>query len=113
MIYTLLHKYTGRLFRDSLFQSEVRRCKTFLDVIKDNPDSRHFCVFDELFSGTNPYEAISSAYAYLNHIVKNKKIRFLLTTHFIKLCELFRKNKKIQNFNMNTNIVDDKAHYIK
>lgn len=97
--------------RDSLFQSEVRRCKTFLDIIKDNPESRHFCVFDELFSGTNPYEAISSAYAYLNHIVKNKKIRFLLTTHFIRLCELFRKNKKIKNFNMNTNIVDDKANY--
>ncbi len=97
--------------RDSLFQSEVRRCKTFLDIIKDNPDSRHFCVFDELFSGTNPYEAISSAYSYLNHIGKNKKIRFLLTTHFIKLCELFRKNKKIQNYNMNTDIIDDKAYY--
>lgn len=97
--------------RDSLFQSEVRRCKTFLDIIKNNPNKRHFCVFDELFSGTNPYEAISSAYAYLNHIVKNKKIRFLLTTHFIRLCKLFRKHKKIKNFNMNTTIENDKAFY--
>ena len=97
--------------RDSLFQSEVRRCKVFLDLIKKNPDKRHFCVFDELFSGTNPYEAISSAFSYLNHIVKNKKIRFLLTTHFIRLCKLFRKHKKIVNFNMNTTIENDKAFY--
>ena len=33
---------------------------------------RHFAVFDELYSGTNPYEAISSAYSYLNYISKNK-----------------------------------------
>lgn len=97
--------------RDSLFQSEVRRCKDFLDIIKDNPNKRHFCVFDELFSGTNPYEAISSAYGYLNHMVKNKKIKFLLTTHFIKLCKLFSKHKKIKNFNMNTKIINDKANY--
>jgi len=58
--------------RDSLFQAEVRRCKEILDNITDNPSLRHFCVFDELYSGTNPYEAISSAYSYLNYITKIK-----------------------------------------
>lgn len=98
--------------RDSLFQSEVRRCKEILDLINLNPDDRHFCVFDELYSGTNPYEAISSAYSYLNHIVKNKKVKFVLTTHYLKMCKLFRKHKKIKNYKMDTKIDDnDKPIY--
>ena len=52
-------------------------------------------IFDELFSGTNPYEAISSAYSYLNHISNNKNVKFMLTTHYLKLCDLLKSNKKI------------------
>ena len=88
--------------RDSLFQSEVRRCKEILDTIKQYPSERHFCVFDELYSGTNPYEAISSAYSYLDNIVKNNKVKFVLTTHYLKMCKLFRKHKKIKNYKMDT-----------
>ena len=97
--------------RDSLFQSEARRCKNILDIIQNNPDKKHFCIFDELYSGTNPYEAISSAYAYLNHISKNKNVKFLLTTHFIRLCDLFKNNKKIKNKSMLTDIKNHKAIY--
>jgi len=93
--------------RDSLFQSEVRRCKEILDVIQENPKERHFCVFDELYSGTNPYEAISSAYSYLNDIVKNNKVKFILTTHYLRMCKLFRKHKKIKNYKMDTVINED------
>ena len=76
------------------------------------PNERHFCVFDELYSGTNPYEAISSAYSYLNHIVKNSKVKFVLTTHYLKMCKLFRKHKKIKNYKMDTKIDDnDKPIY--
>ena len=88
--------------RDSLFQAEARRCKDILDCIIHNPDKKHFCIFDELYSGTNPYEAISSAYSYLNFIAKNKNVRFLLTTHFIRLCNLFEKKSKIENKSMKT-----------
>ena len=66
--------------RDSLFQSEARRCKNILDDIENNPNEKHFCVFDELYSGTNPYEAIGAAYGYLKHISENKNVRFILTT---------------------------------
>lgn len=98
--------------RDSLFQAEVRRCKEILDIINNNPKERHFCVFDELYSGTNPYEAISSAYSYLNHIVKNKNIKFVLTTHYLKMCKLFSKHDKIQNYKMDTFIdQNDKPIY--
>ena len=55
--------------RDSLFQAEARRCKDILDVIvSSNKNERHFCIFDELFSGTNPYEAVGSAYSYLKFL---------------------------------------------
>jgi hypothetical protein len=99
--------------RDSLFQAEARRCKEILDIIQKNPHSRHFCVFDELYSGTNPYEAISAAFGYLKYITKKDNVKFLLTTHFIQLCNLYEKDKKIENYSMKTDMVDDipKYHY--
>ena len=88
--------------RDSLFQAEARRCKEILDTLDSNKDKRHLCIFDELYSGTNPYEAISSAYAYLTYLNQNKKCRFILTTHYIQLCEIIQdKTKTIQNKHMN------------
>ena len=90
--------------RDSLFQAEARRCKDILDCIIKYPKKTHFCIFDELYSGTNPYEAISSAYSYLNYISKNKNVRFLLTTHFIRLCKLFENKAKILNKSMKTKL---------
>ena len=96
--------------RDSLFQAEARRCKNILDSIQTN-NERHFCVFDELYSGTNPYEAISSAYSYLTHICKNKNVKFLLTTHFIRLCNLLEKHKNIINKSMKTTVVNNDPNY--
>jgi DNA mismatch repair protein MutS len=97
--------------RDSLFQAEARRCKDILDMVKTNPDERHFCVFDELYSGTNPDEAVASAVAFMNYLIKNKNVYCLLTTHFIKICKKLRKNKNILNCNMVTSNVDDKLIY--
>ncbi len=93
--------------RDSLFQAEARRCLEILTKIHDNNDKKHFCIFDELFSGTNPYEAISSANSYLTHIAKSNKIKFLLTTHFITLCKQLDDNRNISNVNMKTTIKND------
>ena len=97
--------------RDSLFQAEARRCKEILDIIQKNPNSRHFCVFDELFSGTNPYEAISAAASYLKYITKKDNVRFILTTHFISLCNIYKNDKKIENFSMKTDIINDNPKY--
>ena len=97
--------------RDSLFQAEARRCKNIIDKIKDNPNDTHFCIFDELYSGTNPYEAISSAYSYLTHISKNKKIKFMLTTHFIRLCNLLEKHKNVVNKSMKTTVINNDPNY--
>jgi len=98
--------------RDSLFQAEARRCLDILKHMNENKYKRHFAVFDELYSGTNPYEAISSAYSYLRYISKNSNVKFILTTHYIKLCELMKQDKKkTENCNMETIINDDNPIY--
>jgi DNA mismatch repair ATPase MutS len=97
--------------RDSLFQAEARRCKEILDVIHLNKQSRHFCVFDELYSGTNPEEAVSSATAFMEYIVKNKNMSCLLTTHFVKVCKKLKKNENVMNCHMESEKVNDVMHY--
>jgi len=88
--------------RDSLFQAEARRCKEILDIIKENKDDSHFCAFDELYSGTNPEEAVISATAFMKYLIKSNNVSCLLTTHYVKLCKKLSKNKNIINCNMKT-----------
>jgi DNA mismatch repair ATPase MutS len=97
--------------RDSLFQAEARRCKEIIDCIDHNKDLTHFCIFDELYSGTNPEEAVVSANAFMEYIVKNPNVTCILTTHYIKLCKQLSKNKMIKNFNMRTLKKNDNFEY--
>jgi hypothetical protein len=88
--------------RDSLFQAESRRCKEILTCMLEHPKDRHFCIFDELYSGTNPYEAVASAYGYIDFISKNPNVDLILTTHYIELCHLLEKHDRIENLHMST-----------
>ena len=97
--------------RDSLFQAEARRCKEIIDRINLYPTRRTFCIFDELYSGTNPYEASASAYAFLKYLANKNNCTFLLTTHFIDVCNSLKKHNKIANVHMHTTIDDDKIIY--
>ena len=99
--------------RDSLFQAEARRCKEILDDIIDNKNERHFCIFDEIYSGTNPYEAISGAYSFLSYLTKScNNVNFMLTTHYVSLCEKLDDNKQIINNHMQINITDNGFEYL-
>ena len=97
--------------RDSLFQAEARRCKEIIDIIDSNKKEDHLAAFDELYSGTNPDEAVISAVAFMEYLVKNKNVSCLLTTHFIKVCKKLKKNKNIENFHMDTIKKDNKIEY--
>ena len=97
--------------RDSLFQAEARRCKDILDIINDNKTDTHFCAFDELYSGTNPEEAESSATAFMLYLQKYKNVSSLLTTHFVKVCKKLDKIKGIENFKMVTQKINNKLKY--
>jgi hypothetical protein len=86
--------------RDSLFQAEARRCKKMIDDISANSQGKHLCMFDELFSGTNPEEAVTSSERFIRYITKQPNVKWVLTTHFNKLCKSLDKHKDIQNCHM-------------
>jgi len=93
--------------RDSLFQAEARRCKEIIDTIKENnepDDDSHFCVFDEIYSGTNPEEAVISALAFMQYLVKIENVQCIMTTHFIKVCKKLNKNKRVKNYHMHVDL---------
>ena len=95
--YTHIHSYLNipdTSGRDSLFQAESRRCKDIIDIIDQSTESdRHLCIFDELYSGTNPDEATKSAYALLLYLSENNNVDFALTTHYHKLCKKIKKKR--------------------
>jgi len=114
--YDMIHCYINipdTSARDSLFQAEAKRCKDILNKIDsiENKNLRHFCVFDELYSGTNPYEAISSAYAFLKYLHKYDNVNFVLTTHFLDLCKRMEKEKQMHNYHMKIEIDMDDFKY--
>lgn len=93
--------------RDSLFQAEARRC---LDVVKaiENSGMRSFCIFDELYSGTNPTEAVAGAFAFTKFLAKKRNISFMVTTHFYEFCRLCDTNRiGIRNCQMGWEPQDD------
>jgi len=85
--------------RDSLFQAEARRCKEILESLEDG--NQHFCIFDELFSGTNPSEACASSYGFIKYLIRQNNIDFILTTHLTELCKKIE--PIMENHHMNVN----------
>ena len=89
--------------RDSLFQAEARRCKEILESLEDG--KKHFCIFDELFSGTNPAEACASSYGFVKYLIEHKNIDFILTTHLLDLCK--KLEPIVNNSHMNVEKQDE------
>lgn len=103
--YTHIHSYLNipdTSGRDSLFQAESRRCKEIIDNIKQFNDIkfRHFCMFDELYSGTNPVEASKAGYAFLEYLQQYSNVNFVLTTHYLSICKKFKTSPTVQNYKM-------------
>ena len=95
--------------RDSLFQAEARRCKTIFEYIqKQNEKERHLCIFDEIYSGTNPTDAVLCANVYLNGMNQHKHhVDYVLTTHYLELCEKFKENECVKNQKMNVVVSEE------
>ena len=98
--------------RDSLFQAEARRCKDILDCITEHPKKSHLCIFDEIYSGTNPNDAVTCAKLYLNGLNQHKnKVDYMITTHYIELCEHFKDKPSVRNKKMNVKEGKEKIEY--
>lgn len=107
--YSHIHSYLNipdTSGRDSLFQAESRRCKDIIDTINDNnsDSDRHFCIFDELYSGTNPDEAVKSGGAFLKYLESFENVNFILTTHYKQICKKFKKSDYVRNYKMLVNV---------
>ena len=98
--------------RDSLFQAEARRCMEILEIIRDDEHAgkTHFCAFDELYSGTNPDDAVMSALAFMEFLIKSKSVTCILTTHFIEVCKRLDTHKAIENYHMKTEQKEQKEY---
>ena len=133
-LYDYIHCYINipdTSARDSLFQAEARRCKDILMSIRETSieatkgeklsspyinatfkNNTHLCVFDELYSGTNPYEAIGSAYAFLSYLNKFDNVNFVLTTHYLDLCKRLEESQQgIHNYHMEVQDDGDDFNY--
>jgi DNA mismatch repair ATPase MutS len=106
--YTHIHSYLNipdTSARDSLFQAESRRCKDIIDAVDGSDDkNRHLCIFDELYSGTNPDEATKAAYAFLKYLSDKPNVDFALTTHYHKLCKKVKNEHNIRNCKMDVKL---------
>lgn len=98
--------------RDSLFQAEARRCSEIATKASEctRKNEHMFCIFDELFSGTNPEDATDASVAFIRHLTNNHPTTdFMLTTHYIAVCDQFldsteqkdnHENKKVELLTM-------------
>jgi DNA mismatch repair ATPase MutS len=115
--YTHLHSYLNipdTSERYSLFQSESRRCKEILTKILEFPQAqgyRHFCIFDELYSGTNPSEATKSAFAFMKYMKQFTHVDFILTTHYVSICKKLKPWKEFQMRKMDVVQETDRLKY--
>jgi len=110
--YTQIHSYLNipdTSGRDSLFQAEARRCKEILDIVDSAKDERHFCIFDELFSGTNAEEATVASVGLLNYIQSKPNVDFMLTTHFINVPSKI--TGRIMNMKMDATLEANSIHF--
>jgi DNA mismatch repair ATPase MutS len=89
---------------ESLFQAELYRCKSSLDTLMALEGKPSLIVMDEIFSSTNPVEAISGAYAVCEKIAGYGNNMLVFTTHLNYLTNL-KKGGKFTNYKMDT-VVD-------
>ena len=87
--------------RDSLFQAECRRCKEMLFAAETQSANRP-CLFllDELFSGTNPDDAVCASVSYLAYLHKLQNVDYILTTHFLQVVTSRLDDKKARALQM-------------
>lgn len=93
---------------ESLFEAEMHRCKYNLDMLsylhsvrKSNRPS--LIVMDEIFSSTNPVEAVAGAFAVCKKMAQYQNNILIFTTHFNYLTKLAKdKSLRFVNYKMGT-----------
>jgi hypothetical protein len=82
---------------NSLFKKEVMRAADLLKRAEDAAGKPVLLIFDEMFSGTTPYEGVSCAYSVARHIAQKRSILSCIATHFMYLTQLAQLYRSVEN----------------
>lgn len=80
---------------DSVENQETIETSKVNTEIVSNKYQNAFLLMDELFSGTNHDDAVRAGYGFLCYLGKQERqtnARFMLTTHFVEICDTIEKN---------------------
>lgn len=107
-IITNMHIEDNVLLGESYFFAEVQRMKHTAQKLKDSP--YHLVLMDELFKGTNGYDAYECSYAVIKGLLGRQQNLMALSTHLSELSEKLKAYREISFHFCQTNI-DDKGKY--
>ena len=75
--------------KESLFEAQKNRIKKMSDLaFSMKNDEFSFLIFDELYNGTSPEQAVIASYATLKRFITNQNLLVLFSTHFWNLTDL-------------------------
>jgi DNA mismatch repair protein MutS len=96
---------------ESTFMVEMNEASSILNNLSD----RSLILFDELGRGTSTYDGISIAWAIVEYIHENSRIRAktLFATHYHELNEMAKSFKRVKNFNVSVKEVDKKVIFLR
>ena len=98
--------------RNSLFQAELNRTIEHIQKVKSLKPSLHsLIIMDEIFSSTNPDDAVTGAYTLMNVLSQFNNNITIFTTHFKKLTQL-SETKPFINYYFPIKKVKDKIVFL-
>lgn len=87
----------------SLFEEEMFRAKTNLDVLRATAVEKQrlaFIVIDEIFSSTNPVEGIAGACSVAANLARHPHACCIISTHYTYICRLQKTTGRFLNVQM-------------
>lgn len=89
--------------KQSLFEAEMMRSKKNFEII-DEISGKSIIAMDEIFSSTNPIEGMAGAYAIAHKLGQNPNVINIISTHYVFLTKLEKKDGLFTNYKMNVNL---------
>lgn len=96
---------------ESTFMVEMNEAASILNNMSD----RSLILFDELGRGTSTYDGISIAWAIVEHIHENGRVRpkTLFATHYHELNEMEKSFSRIANYNVSVSEINGKVVFMR
>lgn len=96
----------------SLYEAELKRCASILEIIEQYKDYRVLCFLDEPFHSTPPMEGTATSLAFVQLLGSYEKVRLVVTTHYHAMMSLEKENPQLfKNVSMEA-IENGERHYI-